>query len=66
MSLLRQLRQSISTRLAIFLTIELITIPTILIISSFYYREESQTILKAATDQLLSIQKSKIDLLQEF
>lgn len=66
MFLLSKLRRSISTRWAIFITIELITIPTILITSLFYYREESQTILKAASDQLLSIQKSKIDLLQEF
>lgn len=66
MFLFDKFRRSISTRWAIFFTIELITIPTILIISSFYYREESQTILKAASEQLLSIQKSKIDLLQEF
>ena len=66
MFLFDKLRLSLSTRWAIFLTIELITIPTILIISGFYYREESQTILKAASEQLLSIQKSKIDLLQEF
>jgi hypothetical protein len=66
MFLFDKLRRSLSTRWALFLTIELITIPTILIISGFYYREESQTILKAASEQLLSVQKSKIDLLQEF
>lgn len=66
MFLLGKLRRAISIRWAIFITIELITIPTILTISYFYYREESQTILKAASDQLLSVQKAKIDLLQEF
>lgn len=53
------------TRWVLFVTIFMITVPTILVLSSFYYKQETARIYKNIGDQLLGIQKSKTSQIKE-